>query len=115
MDNKIHATITINANVLKAHRACGNNVSKLCNDFLTDYFLSEGEKAIKEAQNKVDTIKETVSKEQKTATNTQNTLKILNEAKQNRAKGKEFHGLITLAQYYSGKNRAELVKIMEEN
>ncbi len=111
--NKVHATITIDADILALHRNAGNNVSRLCNDFLCSYFPKQGEALIQDAENKTNAIKQAISERNRNSNWDSNTIKILEEAKQKRTKGEEFRGLITLACLHSNKTREEMVNLMD--
>ncbi len=112
--NKVHATITVDADILALHRNAGNNVSRLCNDFLCSYFPKQAEALVQDAENKTKAIKEAISERNKNANWDSNTIKILEEAKEKRSNGEEFRGLITLACFHSGKTREEMVNLLDE-
>ena len=54
---KTHVTLTIDEDIIIAHRQIGTNVSKVCNDFLAGYFEETTKLMLKEKKKEVKNLK----------------------------------------------------------
>lgn len=106
--------MTIDIDVIEAHRQAGNNISNLCNDFLACYFEDNGKNLLKAKKKAVKNVQKMLKNVQKTAVFEQNIYTILVEAKKKRRLGQEFKYLIDQAEQESGISRAEIVAQMEK-
>lgn len=110
---KIHATLSFDEPILKAHKALGSNVSKLCNDYLTAYLIQPN--LIEQTEANAKAIINTIQEVQKQAISNEKTNDLLKQARILKAQGKDFKHLIDQAQTESGLTRPEVVQKMERN